>query len=63
MAHRILRLTEVKAQTGLSRSTIYQQIKDGGFPRQIRLGERAVGWLDAEVEAWINCRVELSRRG
>lgn len=61
MGHRILRLTEVKSQTGLSRSTIYQWIKDGEFPRQIRLGERAVGWLYAEVEAWIIRRVELSR--
>ncbi|MDR1848828.1 MAG: AlpA family transcriptional regulator [Zoogloeaceae bacterium] len=54
----ILRLPQVKAKTGLSRSTIYQSIADGKFPEPIKLGERAVGWLSHEVESWLCDRVD-----
>ena len=61
MTYTILRLPGVKARTGLSRSTIYLQMSRGEFPRAIRLGENAVGWLEAEVEAWLADRVERTR--
>jgi prophage regulatory protein len=57
----LLRMTQVKARTGLSRSTIYLRIKAGEFPTQVSLGPRAVGWLEAEIERWIETRVERSR--
>ena len=57
----LLRMTQVKARTGLSRSTIYQRIKAGDFPGQVALGPRAVGWLEAEIEQWIATQVERSR--
>lgn len=42
----LLRLPQVKARTGLSRSTIYLRIAQGSFPRPVRLGgARAVGWV------------------
>lgn len=53
MATTILRLPQLKASTGLSRSSIYKYIQDGVFPRPISLGPRSVGWLDHEIEAWI----------
>jgi prophage regulatory protein len=59
----ILRLRQVSARTGLARSTIYERIKAGEFPAQISLGARAVGWLEAEVEAWIAAKVAQSRKG
>ncbi len=52
--NRVLRLPQVREKTGLSRSGIYERIKNGGFPAPINLGGRTVGWLDAEVDAWIN---------
>lgn len=55
---RITRLPEVKALTGLSRSTIYQRITDGTFPAQINLGSRAVGWLASDIQNWIDSRIE-----
>ena len=58
----ILRRPQVEARTGLSRSTIYQRIKDGTFPRPISLGMRAVGWLDSEITAWLAERIKASRR-
>jgi prophage regulatory protein len=58
----ILRLPLVKTRTGLSRSTLYKQIADGKFPKPIRLGPRAVGWLESEIQAWIKERVDESRQ-
>jgi prophage regulatory protein len=57
----ILRLPSVKARTGLSRSTIYQRIKEGSFPRPVNLGARAVGWLESEIEEWLDNQIKQSR--
>jgi len=61
MPTRILRLPEVKERTGLSRSTIYQRISTGDFPKPISLGGRAVGWVEAEIEEWLQGRISYSR--
>jgi prophage regulatory protein len=61
MANTILRLPAVKTRTGLSRSTIYLRVAEGRFPKPISLGARAVGWVDAEVEAWLAGQIEQSR--
>ena len=57
----ILRLPAVKSRTGLSRSTIYLEISRGRFPHPISLGGRSVGWVDAEIDDWIQHRIESSR--
>lgn len=57
----ILRLPTVKGRTGLSRSTIYLHIQEGLFPAPIKLGARAVGWLESDVNDWISARVAASR--
>ncbi len=57
----ILRRKQVQERTGLSRSTIYLRIAHGEFPKAVSLGARAVGWLESEVDEWLNSRVELSR--
>jgi prophage regulatory protein len=59
--HTILRLPDVKRSTGLSRSTIYLRISQGTFPKPISLGGRAVGWLEGEVQQWLQRRIEASR--
>jgi prophage regulatory protein len=51
MAQVILRLPAVKADTGLSRSTLYAQMKQGLLPRPVHLGPRAVGWPSEEIQA------------
>ena len=58
---RILRLPEVKAKTGFGRSTIYAPFyikrgANGEFPRSIRIGARAVGWLESDIDQWIETR-------
>lgn len=55
---RILRRTEVEACTGLSRSTIYDGIATGSFPKPIPLGPRAVGWVESEIQDWLAGRIE-----
>lgn len=62
MTHTILRLPEVKACTGLSRSTIYLKVAQGSFPKPISLGDRAVGWLDAEIQGWLEGQIQASRK-
>ena len=62
MTHTILRLPAVKARTGLSRSTIYLRIAEGTFPKPVSLGGRAVGWLEAEIQDWLQRRIEASRK-
>ena len=62
MSHTILRLPAVKQSTGLSRSTIYQLVADGSFPKPVSLGDRAVGWLEHEVQEWLQRRIDASRR-
>lgn len=53
---RILRLPEVLARTGVSRTTIYKWIAEGRFPRPIPLGPHSVGWFESELEAWFRKR-------
>jgi len=61
LTHKILRLPEVKDSTGLSRSSIYLRIANGGFPKSISLGGRAVGWLESDIQKWLDQRIEESR--
>ncbi len=61
MTHTILRLPEVKTRTGLSRSTIYLKVAQGSFPKPISLGDRAVGWVESELDDWINQQIKESR--
>jgi prophage regulatory protein len=57
---RVLRLKEVCRVTGLGRSFIYQLQAQGQFPHSIRLGVRAVGWLEKDVQHWVDGRVMFS---
>lgn len=58
MVYQILRLPEIKRLTGLSRSTIYLRISKDQFPRPISLGGRAVGWIESEVQAWLQEQID-----
>jgi prophage regulatory protein len=53
---RIIRLPVVQDKTGLKHSEIYDRIKLGTFPRQVPLGPKAVGWLEHEIDKWIEER-------
>ncbi len=53
---KILRAPEVAERTGLCRTTIWRREKAGQFPARRRLGPNAVGWVEAEITAWIEAR-------
>jgi predicted DNA-binding transcriptional regulator AlpA len=55
-ACRLLRLPQVVEITGLGRDTIYRYIREGRFPRQRRISERASGWREDEIGAWVDSR-------
>jgi prophage regulatory protein len=57
-----IRLTQVRARTGLSRSTLYAYMRDGRFPAPIAISERCVAWVESEIDTWIADRVAASRR-
>jgi len=61
MSNTILRLPQVKCRVGLSRSSIYLAVSQRKFPQPVRLGARAVGWLESEVDAWVHQRVQGTR--
>ena len=61
MVTAILRLPAVKARTGLSRSTIYLRISEDSFPKPVSLGDRAVGWIEEEIQDWIELQIKASR--
>ncbi|WP_273150760.1 helix-turn-helix transcriptional regulator [Methylophaga thiooxydans] len=55
---RILRLKDVMAKTGLSRSCIYKYITEGKFPESIKLGQRSVGWVESEIDEWLESKAK-----
>ncbi|MBN4075471.1 MAG: AlpA family transcriptional regulator [SAR86 cluster bacterium] len=60
MRAKILRLKDVIERTGLSRSTIYLQIAQRRFPRQLHLtGARSIGWHEDSITQWIESRKEV----
>lgn len=56
----LLRRKQVEALTGLSRSSIYEAIKRGDFPKPIQLTERTVAWTASSVNDWIANRIAAS---
>jgi prophage regulatory protein len=59
--HKLLRLPEVKATTGLSKSSIYTRISEGTFPKQIPLGPRLVVWVESDIQNWIAEQVSAAK--
>jgi prophage regulatory protein len=61
MPEQIIKLPEVVKTTGLARSTIYKLISENSFPKQIKLTSFSSGWIQSEVDQWIDERIALSR--
>ena len=56
MAYKLLRRPEVEVRTGLSRSTIYDWMNRGEFPKPVKLGTRLVAWRESDISAWLESR-------
>ena len=66
---RVLRLKQVLDRVGLSRSTIYDRMNpaspryDDSFPKPMKIGSSAVGWLESSINKWIESLVDNTLRG
>lgn len=56
MTEKHLRRPAVEAVTGLSRSSIYEMMDRGEFPRPVRIGKRAVAWPESQISDWLSTR-------
>jgi len=59
----ISRLPKVIQKTGLSRSTIYALLSRGEFPKPIKLSPRTIGWLESDIDAWLDARIANCKGG
>ena len=57
---RIMRLPQVQDATGFGRAWIYELMKRGDFPQAHKIGLRAVGWVEADIDAWVSARMEAA---
>lgn len=55
---KILRCKEVEKKLSIGHSKIYQMIEQGTFPKPIRLGPKSVGWLESEIDAWLEEKIK-----
>lgn len=54
---KLLRLPQVIERTSLRRSTIYEMMQAGTFPKPVKLNLRSNGWIEAEIDAFIEARI------
>ena len=65
----ILRFDQLQHRLKISRATIYNRINprrktyDPTFPKPIPIGPRLVGWVESEIDAWIDNQIKASRSG
>ena len=57
---RLLRIDQVKEQTGLSKASIYKQIRLGNFPSGVKITNRSTAWPSDHIEDWINKQIARS---
>lgn len=60
---KLLRLSQVMEMTGLRKTKIYELHAEGAFPQRVKITAHSVGWVEAEVQAWLARRIENSARG
>lgn len=59
--YKVIRLPQVISTTGLARSTIYKKVANNEFPKPISIGVKSVGWLESDVQKWIEQRIHSSQ--
>lgn len=62
MSSTLIRLPEVQRRTGYSKAWIYRLLKEGRFPKSVKIGSRAIAFVESEVDQWIEQRIAESRK-
>ena len=57
---RLLTNKQLIAEINISRATIYRLLRNGAFPKPIRIGPRSTRWLESDIKAWLADRKALS---
>lgn len=57
MTNSLIRLTEVQRRTGYSRAWLYRLLSENRFPKPVKIGSRAIAFVESEIETWINERI------
>lgn len=63
MSKKIIRLPQVIEKVGLSRSSIYLLLKKNRFPASIQIGERSMGFLESDIDQWLDSKISNSKKG
>lgn len=63
MSSRILKAKEVAERVSISTSQVYRLARDGRFPQPVKVTENRSGWLETEVDQWIDECIRRSRLG
>ena len=58
----LIRLSEVQRRTGYSKAWIYRLMSHGKFPKSVKIGIRAIAFVESEIDEWINERIAESRK-
>ena len=63
MSNTLIRFDEVQKRTGYSKAWIYRLLKQKRFPQSVKIGSRAIAFIEKEIDEWINQRIAKSRDG
>ncbi|MEB5738604.1 AlpA family transcriptional regulator [Klebsiella aerogenes] len=61
MSHNLIRLPEVQRRTGYSKAWIYRLMSEQRFPSAVKIGSRAIAFVESEIDDWVNQRIAESR--
>ncbi|XUU49132.1 helix-turn-helix transcriptional regulator [Serratia nematodiphila] len=62
MSQNLIRLSKVQRKTGYSKAWIYRLMSQGKFPASIKIGTRAIAFVESEIDDWVNQRIAESRK-
>lgn len=62
MTDQLIRLKKVEEKTALKKSMVYELMARGEFPKPIKIGDRAVAWIEREVNQWVESKIPESRQ-
>ena len=60
MNERIILEAERKRMTGISRTTAWRMEKEGKYPKRRKVSDGLVGWLESELDEWVESRAVVS---
>ena len=58
---KLIKLPKVLEMTTLSKASVYKMLEDGEFPKQVKLGDRGVAWVESDIQSWIDKKIKISK--